>query len=483
MYGPLHPLLTAHITSAPGYAQGLVIRSSILSTRRKFLSTAGASIASVAGSNLFTGLAGAQSVPLVSVSATVRYLHTWARGTEYTTNEDGRDYGTLADGPFNPYRRSSSDIMRGIVPQSENRTLYLVHGSMAFPSFSPTTPMTFNSPRYTNFAMMDMRHWLFSVFNVDTNTAFAMAHSENYTQLALGGRYPWPDYGHSNFKQFVSLSLFRTKPRTGNHDEFTYAYTPTLYQGTSVHSDLHLILHPAPPEYMVGTGIGYHYGFHHPSNMIEDDGYVYVFAQHLPATKRPSVENPSFPPINSDPLGKAGPVLLRCQKSLLGVTGNPANLNGNYWQIFNSAQTWQFINRWGWADASISSAPIKPYVFYRNAPSTGWLSSMGLAQAVRKVGSKFVVIGVKFLGALHYSYCSSLANPLELENNLTAFGQSGGPSSNDVNLQNARYLSFFDPYDIDTNYRNAVQNDGRVVLVVSENYLSYKAYPMALSGF
>lgn len=460
-----------------------------MTTRRKFLSTAGASVFSAVGSNLFTGLAGAQNAPSVAISSTVRYLHTWTIGTgptAPTTTVDGsHSYGTYADGPFNPYRRSPSDIMRGIVPQSENRSLYMIHGSMQFPSFSPTTPMTFNSPRYTNYAMMDMRHWLFSVFNVDENTAFAMAHSENYTQLT-GGTYPWPNYQDNNFKQFVSLSLFRTKqPRIGSapelqHDQFTYAHTPTPYQGTSVHSDQHLILHPAPPEYMIQTGVGYHYGFHHPSNMIEDNGYVYVFAQHLPATKRPSVENPL---IDSDPLGKAGPVLLRCQKSLLGATGNPANLNGNYWQIFNSAQTWQFITRWGWADASISSAPIKPYVFYRNVSSTGWLSSMALAQAVRKVGTKFVVIGVKYAGALHFSYCGSLANPLELENNLTAFGQSGGPSSNDVNLQDARYLSFFDPYDTDTNYRNAVQNDGRVVLVASENYLSYKAYPMVFSGF
>lgn len=458
-------------------------------SRRSFLHAAGNSIFFAAGSNIFTGLAGAQSAPSVSVSSNVRYLHEWTTdNTEITESKDGFPYGTLADGPFNPYRRSADDVMRVIVPHSENRTIYLVHGSMGVPSFSPASPMTFNSARYTNYAMMDMRHWLFSVFNVDTNTAFAMAHSENYTELTYGVNYPWPALGHGNFKQFVSLSLFRTQPRIKNgipvqHDEFTYAYNPTPYQGTTVHSDQHLILHPAPPEYVSGTGLVYHYGFHHPSNMIEDNGYIYVFAQHLPATRRPSLLFPFDPPIDGDPLGKAGPVLLRCQKSLLGATGNSANLNGNYWQIFNSAQSWQFINRWGWADASISSAPIKPYVFYRNAPSTAWLSNMGLAQAVRKVGSKFVVMGVKYLGALHFSYCNSLANPLELENNLTAFGQSGGPSANDVNLQDMRYLSFFDPYDADTNYRNAVQNDGRVVLVVSENHLAYKAYQMVFSGF
>lgn len=111
--------------------------------------------------------------------------------------------------------------------------------------------------------------------------------------------------------------------------------------------------------------------------------------------------------------------------------------------------------------------------------------NMAMAQAVRKVGSKFVVLGVEYPGVLHFSYCTALANPLELENNLQPFAQ-GHPFGNAM----LGYMSVFDPTDADLNYRNIAQNSTQVVLAVRDtqsstfdNYGRYMRYTISFSGF
>ena len=451
--------------------------------RRTFIKTVGAGTAVAFGAGGLIGSARAQQLPTVSLSfSPAKVIFDWSGSTDYMTHKDGMLYGSWADGPMNPYRRKFDDVMRAVVPHSENRTMYLIHGSMAIPSLSPLSPMTMNSPRYSQMASMDMRHWLFSVFNVNEDKAVAIAHSENYTELLTGqSGLSWPNEASSNFKWFNSLSLFKSAPRTSNHDYFSYAFDPVAFMGTITHSDQHLIIHPAPPQYG-RPGKAANYGFFHPSNMIEDNGYVYVFAQHIPATQNPTMTDPNGSP--SSPAGKAGPVLLRCMTSMLEQTDNPANRNGHYWEIFNASGAWQYITRWDWADASIAEAPIKPYVFYKNNEPTRWMANMAMAQAVRKIGSKFVVLGVQYAGVLRYSYCASLANPLELETHLNEFGQ-GHPFGGAFDLQSAAYMSFFDPYDQDCNYRNVEQDSSRVMLVFRalNNWTCYEGYSITFSGF
>lgn len=459
--------------------------------RRKFLKVASAGVASAAGVGLLPSSARAffNFIPTVSLSfsaPTNIYDYNGLPGYKvHVGANNDKPYGSWADGPLNPYRRSSSDVMRAVVPHSENRTMYLVYGSMAVPSLSPVSPMTMNSARNPQIGSMDMRHWLFSVFNVSSDQAFAIAHSENYTELTSDAGTYWPAEQSSTFQWFNSLSLFKTEPRTGDHDQFTYAFNPVPFMGTTTHSDNHMIVHPAPPQYGRPGKVA-HYGFMLPSNFIEDNGYVYVFAAHIPATQNPTMTDPYGAP--DTPAGKAGPVLLRCATSLLGHTGNPNNRNGHYWEIFNSAGAWQFITRWDWADASVPAAPIKPYVFYRQNKPGNWMANMAIAQAVRKVGSKFVVLGVEYKGVLHFSYCTTLANPLELENHLRPFAQ-GHPFGLTFDLQSGAYMSFFDPTDADLNYRNVAQNT-QVVLAFRDtqsananNYGRYMRYTVSFSGF
>lgn len=456
-----------------------------MNNRREFLKSSTAGLAAIT----LSSNALAQSVPSVSLSfAPAGNICDYNSLPDYKIYVGaGKPYGSWADGPLNPYRRSSADVMRAVVPHSENRTLYLVPGAMAAPSLSPVAPMTMTSARIPQMGSMDMRHWLFSVFNVDQTQAFAVAHSENYTELSTDAGTYWPNEGSSTFQWFNSLSLFKTVPRTGDHDQFTYAFSPQPFSGTTTHSDNHLIIHPALPQYG-RLGKVAHYGFLHPSNLIEDSGYVYTFAQHIPATRNPTMADPFGAP--DSPEGKAGPVLLRCATSLLGQTGNPNNRNGHYWEIFNNVGAWQYITRWEWADASVPEAPIKPYVFYRGNLPGQWMANMAMAQAVRKVGSKFVVLGVAYPGALHFSYCTTLANPLELENHLQSFGQ-GHPFGGAFNLQSGAYMSVFDPSDADLNYRNVAQNGVGVVLAVrdtqsaspNDNYGRYMRYTLSFTGF
>lgn len=460
-----------------------------MNDRREFLKSAAAGIAAAAGAGTLPSRANAQATPTVSLSfSAATNIYDYNALPDYKIHVgNGKPYGSWADGPLNPYRRGSADVMRAVVPHSENRTMYLVPGSMASPSLSPISPMTMNSARNPQGGSMDMRHWLFSVFNVNETQAFAIAHSENYTELTPDAGTYWPSEGNSTFQWFNSISLFRTAPRTGNHDEFTYAFAPVPFTGATTHSDHHMIVHPAPPQYG-RLGKVAHYGFLHPSNFIEDNGHVYVFAQHIPATQNPTMTIPFGAP--DSPAGKAGPVLLRCATSLLGQTGNPNNRNGHYWEIFNNAGAWQFITRWEWADASVPEAPIKPHVFYRHNLVGQWMANMAMAQAVRKVGSKFVVLGVAYPGAPHFSYCTTLANPLELESHLQPFGQ-GHPFGGAFNLQEGAYMSVFDPTDADLNYRNVAQNSNQVVLAVrdtqslvpNDNYGRYMRYTVSFSGF
>lgn len=459
-----------------------------MNSRRAFLKSVGASVTVAASNGVLLNSAQAQTTPLVSLSfAQPQLIYDWNTSSAKTRVGNNRAYGAWADGPLNPYRRSVSDVMRAVVPHSENLTMYLVPGSMAAPSLSPDAPMTMNSARSYPVGNMDMRHWLFSVFNVSDNQAFAIAHSENYTELEEDAGLLWPKELSPTFQWFNSLSLFKTTPRTGDHDHFTHAFSPVPFMGTTTHSDHHMIIHPAPPQYG-RLGKTANHGFFHPSNMIEDGGYVYVFAQHIPATLNPTMTDPFGAPTN--PAGKAGPVLLRCATVALGQTGNSNNRNGHYWEIFNNAGAWQYITRWDWADASVTEAPIKPYVFYRNNKPSQWMANMAIAQAVRKVGSHFVVLGVEYPGVLHYSYCSNLADPLELESHLQGFGQ-GHPFEGSFNLQSSAYMSFFDPYDNDLNYRHVAQNTDRVTLAMrstqpadsDDRFGRYIRFSLTFSGF
>jgi len=105
-----------------------------LHNRRKFLKVASAGVASAAGVGLLPSWARAyfNFIPTVSLSfsaPTNIYDYNGLPGYKgHVGANNDKPYGSWADGPLNPYRRSSSDIIWAVVPHSENRTMYLVPG-------------------------------------------------------------------------------------------------------------------------------------------------------------------------------------------------------------------------------------------------------------------------------------------------------------------------------------------------------------------
>lgn len=466
-------------------------REFVLKVSRATASIKGAALLSAAGTITKNSEAANPSISLITPSSSPQLLHGWGGNTQYKAQLGPYAYGTWADGPLNPYRRSSGDaIVRAIVPQSENRTQYFVPGIMQYPGFSPLTPMTFESVRDPNLANADHSHWIFSVFNINSDGAIGLAHTESYSRTFDEYGKNWsgrnkqdlfPDY-----QETYGISLFKTLPRSDVHDQFTYGFTPIDFNGVpATHAEKLSVLRPAPHSFGGFLDVN-GWGFACPSNMIEDGSYVYAFVQHRPATQHSSLINFWEPPATL--YGKAGPVLIRCQKSLVTATGNPANANGPYWEIFSESGAWVYIGRYAWADASIANAPIRPYVFFRNVYPAGWQNGwaigMGLIQGVRKVGGKFVTIGSMAGSMLYFSYCSSLSAPLELESYIQQFGlPNNNYQDGAFNLNGARYISFFDPYDADVNYQFVEQNTDRVMLVTAKNLESYVAFKISFSGF
>ena len=192
-------------------------------SRRNFVvKTGGAALAAASGLISSKANAATPSITLITPSSSPQIIHSWGDNLAYKAKIGGiYAYGTWADGPFNPYRRSSGDVLRAIVPQSENRTLYAIPGTLQYPGFSPLSPMTLQSPRYPDIAAADHSHWIFSVFNLNANEAVGLAHTENYSLtfedfgLNWTARHRQNQPAYDAYQETYSISLFKTQPRAG----------------------------------------------------------------------------------------------------------------------------------------------------------------------------------------------------------------------------------------------------------------------------
>lgn len=427
-------------------------------------------------------LTGAHAAPTAQIASYTPTVHIDTQGATQTML-DGIPWEGWLDGPCHPYRKSATDVTRCGGFLSENFWLYMRHRTFDVPSFSPTIMHSARNPDLTR---SDFRHWITGVFSTGSRL-WGMAHSENYTTTFRGASgVHHQDCHNSQHVWFNGLSVFKNTGRNGNHDIMGYWLpSPTPWSGQVGRNEHNLILHPALPENARFRGChlttGYAYGFMQPTNPIDGgDGYVYVFAQHYP------VNNPSFKTTSTegDIRKKAGAVLLRVPKSRIGSHGNPSNLNGSWWQIYNSNRQWQWISRFQWADASIAGG-IVPHVFHRGSYSTHWYVNGGAVQAVRRVGGKYVTFGVQYPGRLVYSYTDTLGDPRNLDN-LHVFLDPGGNNAGSdgrFNLQAAKYMSVVDPYNDDLNYKYAAQGTARVRVMIVEDHRRVVSYPIMLTGF
>lgn len=366
-------------------------------------------------------------------------------------------YGAWVDGPMNPYKYGGQTYFQ--IPHSEhyrirvpnhdwgNRLSWTMEPASASPAGSgaSTTPVQRDQLE----AVYHNRNWLYTVYN-NGSKLFGLTHHEWYrSALTIKGI---PGFDQRDAQGAYLPWIATIGWASSSNGGASWAMKPLTDYSRR------MIVVPEP------SGTGYPdatYGFMHPSNIVKESNYYYVFTS------------------NENYKRSSGGVLSKRRGVTLFRTTNLSLSTG-----------WEFWDGSGWTAVNHNTyqgneGPQQPYIFWQSDTQCSHLYAMN----VRKhVGSgKWVTLGSKYClplepnGSFRYqavfSWTASLSNPTDLEGHLGEVQQYG------QSLLSNNYYSFFDANGatyVGDNYENIGDTP---LLVVTKDGVEYYHQYLRLSGF
>ncbi len=295
---------------------------------------------------------------------------------------ESRPYGAWIDGTINPYKVNGttyfqiphSEFYRIKIPNSSwtNANLWELEPGPRNPaSGALVSPSQRDLPEY----YYNNRNWLFSVYSFGS-TLFGVTHHEAYRQYTT----------INGIDGFMSLSKPENMASIGWIKSTDGGNTWTTKPKTDYSRRMILVPQPSDQGYSGAT-----YGFRHPSNIVKQGSYYYVFV---------NAEN--YNPNGSNP--RRGVSLIR--------TSNLSESTG--WQYWTGSG-WITVNHNTFQGNNGSQVP---YVFWEAADAcTGMY-----ATNVRKhtPSGKWIVLGANYCTnpskmTAVFSWTTDLSNPIDLE--------------------------------------------------------------------
>jgi hypothetical protein len=354
-------------------------------------------------------------------------------------------YGAWIDGPMNPYRYGGNTYFQ--IPHSENfrikipnhdwgnRTSWSMEGSFSIGAQIIPAQRDTAESHYNN------RNWIFSVYN-NSNTLYGLTHHEWYRSNVTvnnisgfnNGSTPW----------IASIGWINST------DGGTSWSMRPVSEGSS-----RLVVVPEPSAW---NPIQQTFGFMHPSNIVKEGDYYYIFTTTFN-------------------YGHSGQLLHGISLFRTVNIATPIN--------------WEFWNGSGWTIVNHNTyqgnfGAQMPYVFWGRSDQCSSLYAMNVRQ--HKGSGKWITLGSKyclpappqgqdFRYQAVFSWANSLANPTNLETNLRDVQQNGR------SLLSNNYYSFFDvDGSADDNYQSIGSNP-LIVVTDNKNYGTYYHHFLTLTGF
>jgi hypothetical protein len=392
----------------------------------------------------------ASAAPAITLDGPMTEFFSLSNNPNEVYSEPGHHkYGAWVDGPMNPYKYGEntffqiphSEIFRIKVPGNDwgNPTAWTMEGA-PLPGASITPPQRDTAESHYN-----NRNWMFSVY-AQNGLLYGITHHEWYKCFAST---TLPGFKCDD-SPFWATSIGWAKSSDGGS---TWSMRP-VSEGAS-----RLIVAPEPSSSVQANS---KYGFMHPSNVVKEGNYYYIFTST----------------VNYDhKLNESSGVALFRTDDISKPVG------------------WQFWNGDGWTliDHSVYQGNFgsqMPHVFQSRPDDCNILYAMNVRQ--HRTSGKWIVLGSKwcltpttpggndFKYQAVFSWVNSLDNPRGLDNHWSDVQQNG------FSLGYNCYYSFFDvDGSTDDNYQSVGDNP---LLVVTNSDSSgaqdtYYSQHITLTGF
>lgn len=357
----------------------------------------------------------------------------------HQTLPGGHSYGFWIDGPLVPWRGTDGEVY-AIFPASENYLMKI--GNFLNGHTWSLVGECFNSNRNTRQQDFDNRIWWFSAYMHSDGNLYLVGHHEWYNQTVSDGGHP--GFNALNHRQWITTAIWGKSTDNGRSVS-TKPYTSYIQTGVPNNHRVHLVPEPFGKQQRNTL-----YGFQHPSNTVEEDGYFYTFLDY-----------------NSLPGGTnlldVGFILMRT-----------ANLNDP-----EATEVWTSS---GWVasrgGAYWGNMGRQPHVFFPMSglnPYQGGPRSDRMAQSVRyhPESGQWMLFGWRVvpgqLGTPCVTTSPTLSNPQFSEATYQPITLGTGDDRTWYN--NEGYISVFDEDSTDPNFREIGNNPA---LWVADQYTSYR---------
>jgi hypothetical protein len=388
-----------------------------------------------------------QLVPLFGIGTNINHGFVSGCGYQHASEplcQSAVPYGAWADGPMNPYRLGGhtyfqiphSENFRIKVPNNDwgNRLAWTMEGSFSTGAAIAPAQRDQVESHYNN------KNWIFSVWQ-ENNLLVGLTHHEWYRSTeTINGI---PGFNVASTPWIASIG-WTTSWNGGS----SWTMQPTS-NGSG-----RMIVVPEPSGW---TPIQQTFGFMHPSNIVKEGNYYYVFTSTFNFSRDGQSK-------------RHGVVLLRT--ITLTTTLNWQYWNGSGWSVVDH-NTYQG-----------NFGPQMPHVFWAREDHCSHLYAMNVRK--HKASGKWITLGSKyclpqpppgqdFKYQAVFSWTQSLANPTSLESNLGEVQQNG------ASLLSNFYYSFFETDgSADDNYQAIGSSP---TIVVTKDYTTFFHQYLTLSGF